>query len=90
MKNIKGLNAVVDGEYSQRGFGDLNVEAVALQTSDEVVKDAEFEAKLARKELSPFVKSLTGLITEEQLEKMAKEDPYVRYILTRKYEQNIS
>jgi flagellar hook-associated protein FlgK len=46
----------------------------------------EIKAILNSKEPSPALKRLTGVFTEARLEQMAKEDPYVRYILTKKYE----
>jgi hypothetical protein len=46
----------------------------------------EIKAILNSMEPSPALKRLTGVFTEARLEQMAKEDPYVRYILTKKYE----
>jgi hypothetical protein len=47
-------------------------------------------AILDDREWSPVVKRMAelsgGVTTEEEIEKMMKEDPRVRYILTKKYE----
>jgi hypothetical protein len=36
---------------------------------------------VSRKRHSPLVESLTGMISEEEAEKWAEEDPKIRYIL---------
>jgi len=38
---------------------------------------------ISRKKHSPLVESLTGMISEEEAEKWAREDPKIRYILTK-------
>jgi hypothetical protein len=38
---------------------------------------------ISRKKHSPLVESLTGMISEEEAEKWAAEDPKIRYILTK-------
>jgi hypothetical protein len=40
-------------------------------------------SEISRKKHSPVVESLTGMISEDEAEKWAKEDPKIRYILTR-------
>jgi hypothetical protein len=38
---------------------------------------------LSKKRHSPLVESLTGVLSEEEVDEWAKEDPRVRYILTK-------
>jgi hypothetical protein len=38
---------------------------------------------ISRKKHSPLVESLTGMISEEEAERWAEEDPKIRYILTK-------
>jgi hypothetical protein len=43
-------------------------------------------SNISQRKHSPLVESLTGIISEEEAEKWAREDPKIRYILTKNYE----
>jgi hypothetical protein len=40
-------------------------------------------SNISRKKHAPLVESLTGVISEKEAEKWAREDPKIRYILTK-------
>jgi hypothetical protein len=97
MKKIE-VGQQLGGGISSGGFGAGERDVFALEAAkveeEKVAKEKaakrknieEIRAILNAKEHSPFVKSLSGLFTQEEIDKMAKEDPRVRYILTKKYE----
>jgi hypothetical protein len=66
-----------------------NAKTQVLEAQEKAAKRKnveEIRAILNANEPSPVVKRLTGLFTQEEVDKMAKEDPRIRYILTGKYE----
>jgi hypothetical protein len=101
MKKVE-VGQQLGGGISSGGFGAGDRDVFALEAAkveaEKVAKEKaakrknieEIRAILTSKEHSPFVKEMAklsgGPTAEEEIEKMMKEDPRVRYILTKKYE----
>jgi hypothetical protein len=54
-----------------------------LKLDKPVIETTKQDAEKNNRSLSRLVKSLTGIVSEEEAEKWAKEDPRIRYILTK-------
>jgi hypothetical protein len=93
MKKIE-VRQHLGGGISSGGFGAGERDVFALEAAkveeEKAAKLKRVRAILDDKEWSPVVKRMAelsgGVTTEEEIEKMMKEDPRVRYILTKKYE----
>jgi hypothetical protein len=86
MKKLNVEHKTTDESPSQVGDREVDVSSAQALKVARLKEIEEIKAILNSKEPSPALKRLTGVFTEARLEQMAKEDPYVRYILTKKYE----
>jgi hypothetical protein len=94
---VQHLSGVSEGAFS----GGVSTKAFTPQVKPEDVKTQTLEAQAKAVRLKkieeiktiidpdthfPLIDRLSGLFTQEEVDKMAKEDPRIRYILTKKFE----